>query len=85
MYPGIGEVEWLYKTTFQAKPPGADEHLLLEFEGLDTICDVFLVGSPTRPQGKFFYSPLSRIAPTSWSVPTCSEAIHTKYHLQKAT
>jgi hypothetical protein len=42
MSPGIGECEWLYRSQFDApavKTPFYD----LEFEGLDTICDVYLV------------------------------------------
>ncbi|KAG6853109.1 hypothetical protein C0991_006799 [Blastosporella zonata] len=41
----IGDVEWLYKCSFSfIKYPG-HEHAILEFEGLDTICDVYLNGT----------------------------------------
>ncbi len=40
---GIADAEWLYKYTFAYSP--AHLHALLVFEGLDTICDVYLVCS----------------------------------------
>jgi beta-mannosidase len=39
---GVGEREWLYKTIFSA-PSVPALHNLLEFEGLDTFCDIYLV------------------------------------------
>ncbi|KAF5360479.1 hypothetical protein D9756_004513 [Leucocoprinus leucothites] len=40
----IGEAEWLYKTTVEVDLPMSRKFLELEFEGLDTICDVYLNG-----------------------------------------
>lgn len=40
---GIGEAEWLYKCSFPFTNPQSHPHALLEFEGLDTFCDVYLV------------------------------------------
>ncbi|KAF8130046.1 glycoside hydrolase [Mycena galopus ATCC 62051] len=39
----IGKVEWLYKCTFDYTDNG-ETHALLEFLGLDTLCDVYLNG-----------------------------------------
>jgi beta-mannosidase len=41
--PGIGKVEWLYKCTFDFEADSKETHALVEFLGLDTICDVYLV------------------------------------------
>ena len=41
---GVGEVEWLYTSKFDV--PGTEQewkHAELVLEGLDTICDVYLV------------------------------------------
>lgn len=38
---GIADAEWLYKYTFTHS--ATHKHALLVFEGLDTICDVYLV------------------------------------------
>lgn len=40
---GIGEVEWLYKTSFDFDKSSKHTNAILTFEGLDTICDVYLV------------------------------------------
>ncbi|KAF8651012.1 hypothetical protein AX16_004970 [Volvariella volvacea WC 439] len=40
----IGDAEWLYATEFSFNTSTIHSHALLEFEGLDTICDVFLNG-----------------------------------------
>ncbi|KAJ7039370.1 glycoside hydrolase superfamily [Mycena alexandri] len=40
----IGEAEWLYKCTFDFAADEQETHALLEFLGLDTICDVYLNG-----------------------------------------
>lgn len=37
----VGQAEWLYKTTF-ASTGDTPSHTILEFLGLDTICDVYL-------------------------------------------
>ena len=42
---GIGEVEWLYQTSFSYEPDNEATRTVLEFEGLDTLCDVYLVRS----------------------------------------
>jgi len=38
----IGEVEWLYKCNFPFNTNITHKHALLTFEGLDTICDLYL-------------------------------------------
>ncbi|CAA7266101.1 unnamed protein product [Cyclocybe aegerita] len=38
----IGEVEWLYKCSFSCDASGRHRNAILTFEGLDTICDVYL-------------------------------------------
>ncbi|KAF8073394.1 glycoside hydrolase [Lyophyllum atratum] len=40
----IGEAEWLYKCSFPFTRTAAHQHAVLEFEGLDTVCDVYLNG-----------------------------------------
>ncbi|KAF7354610.1 hypothetical protein MSAN_01374300 [Mycena sanguinolenta] len=40
----IGKVEWLYKCSFDYTAEGDETHALLEFLGLDTLCDVYLNG-----------------------------------------
>ncbi|KAF8184215.1 glycoside hydrolase [Pholiota molesta] len=41
----VGDVEWLYKYSFTFESSGTYRHGLLTFEGLDTICDVYLNGT----------------------------------------
>ncbi len=42
----VGEVEWLYKCTFDLKSgEGRHTQAELEFLGLDTVCDVYLVSA----------------------------------------
>ncbi|KAJ7740535.1 glycoside hydrolase superfamily [Mycena metata] len=41
----ISKAEWLYKCTFDFTADAVDDHALLEFLGLDTICDVYLNGA----------------------------------------
>ncbi|KAJ7062793.1 glycoside hydrolase family 2 protein [Mycena amicta] len=38
----VGKVEWLYKCTFDFASQDKETHALLEFLGLDTLCDVYL-------------------------------------------
>ncbi|KAJ7166082.1 glycoside hydrolase [Mycena filopes] len=38
----IGKAEWLYKCSFEFAAADEETHALLEFLGLDTICDVYL-------------------------------------------
>ncbi|KDQ51573.1 glycoside hydrolase family 2 protein [Jaapia argillacea MUCL 33604] len=40
----VGDREWLYKSTFAFDRNNGDQHTELEFEGLDTFCDVYLNG-----------------------------------------
>ncbi|KAG6856280.1 hypothetical protein H0H87_005890 [Tephrocybe sp. NHM501043] len=40
----IGDAEWLYKCSFPFANLSEHEHAVLEFEGLDTVCDVYLNG-----------------------------------------
>ncbi|KAJ7342620.1 glycoside hydrolase [Mycena albidolilacea] len=40
----IGKVEWMYKCTFEYTADSHETHALLEFLGLDTLCDVYLNG-----------------------------------------
>ncbi|KNZ80314.1 putative beta-mannosidase B [Termitomyces sp. J132] len=40
----IGDVEWIYKCSFPFDKPVVHEHAVFLFEGLDTICDVYLNG-----------------------------------------
>ncbi|KAJ4478306.1 glycoside hydrolase [Lentinula aciculospora] len=41
----IGSVEWLYKCIFLYQPAFNESHkVMLEFQGLDTLCDVYLNG-----------------------------------------
>lgn len=41
----IGQSDWIYETEFSWRPNGAERHDLV-FEGLDTVADVSLNGSP---------------------------------------
>lgn len=41
-FPGVGNVEWLYKLPFTFDLNTLHNFALLEFEGLDTICDIYL-------------------------------------------
>ncbi|TFK38908.1 galactose-binding domain-like protein, partial [Crucibulum laeve] len=38
-------MSFLYRTIFSYSPPNGHTHALLEFEGLDTVCDVYLNGT----------------------------------------
>lgn len=40
---GVGEREWLYACTFSCELRHVDALVELFFEGLDTICDIYLV------------------------------------------
>ncbi|KAJ7165676.1 glycoside hydrolase [Mycena crocata] len=40
----VGKAEWLYKCTFDFNKDSNETHALLEFLGLDTLCDVYLNG-----------------------------------------
>ncbi|KAJ7625497.1 glycoside hydrolase [Roridomyces roridus] len=40
----IGKVEWLYRCTFPFSADVEETHALLEFLGLDTLCDAYLNG-----------------------------------------
>ncbi|KAJ7069084.1 glycoside hydrolase [Mycena belliarum] len=40
----IGKAEWLYKCSFDFAAERNETHALLEFLGLDTVCDVYLNG-----------------------------------------
>ncbi|KAG6917171.1 hypothetical protein DXG01_003607 [Tephrocybe rancida] len=40
----VGDVEWLYKVSFPFTKVAGHDHAVLEFEGLDTLCDVYLNG-----------------------------------------
>ncbi|KAG6814920.1 hypothetical protein H0H93_011645 [Arthromyces matolae] len=40
----VGDVEWLYKCSFPFAKPPLHDHAVLEFQGLDTVCDVYLNG-----------------------------------------
>lgn len=42
-FAGVGKAEWLYKCIFDFAADGKETHALLEFLGLDTLCDVYLV------------------------------------------
>ncbi|KAI0326209.1 glycoside hydrolase [Cubamyces sp. BRFM 1775] len=41
----VGEREWLYCTRFDVQPDDRDKLHALVFEGLDTVCDVYLNGT----------------------------------------
>jgi len=47
---GIGDVEWLYKCDFEFDKSTGHKYGKLIFEGLDTICDVYLVSHNKNPQ-----------------------------------
>ncbi|KAJ3863761.1 glycoside hydrolase [Lentinula novae-zelandiae] len=41
----VGNTEWLYKCTFTFEPISDEGHtVMLQFQGLDTVCDVYLNG-----------------------------------------
>ncbi|KAJ3932534.1 MAG: glycoside hydrolase [Lentinula lateritia] len=41
----VGDTEWLYKCTFTFEPISDEGHtVMLQFQGLDTVCDVYLNG-----------------------------------------
>ena len=40
---GVGETEWLYTCTFDAPTANEGSSHRLTFDGLDTLCDVYLV------------------------------------------
>ncbi|KAJ7283262.1 glycoside hydrolase [Mycena rebaudengoi] len=44
----IGKVEWLYKCAFAFDADANETHGLLEFLGLDTLCDVYLFRNGTK-------------------------------------
>lgn len=47
---GVGEADWAFKTTFKVtKEQLAEPHADLLFEGLDTFCDISLVGPHQSP------------------------------------
>ncbi|KAF8148252.1 glycoside hydrolase superfamily [Crassisporium funariophilum] len=50
----IGEVEWLYKCHFPFDTTLNHGHALLQFEGLDTICDVYLNGEKILATNNMF-------------------------------
>ncbi|KAJ7196944.1 glycoside hydrolase [Mycena pura] len=50
----VGKVEWLYKCTFDFAPDDKESHALLEFLGLDTICDVYLNGDKVLQADNMF-------------------------------
>lgn len=47
---GIGDREWLYASTFDIELPRDNEEVELEFQGLDTFCDVYLVRGASYPE-----------------------------------
>lgn len=49
MRTGVGEREWLYRTSFELEVESREHsHFELLFEGLDTVCDVYLVSASRR-------------------------------------
>lgn len=46
MRTGVSQREWLYRTTFELDAESRKRSLFeLMFEGLDTVCDIYLVSS----------------------------------------
>lgn len=48
---GVGDVEWLYKSVFETDNASADRFAKFIFEGLDTICDIYLVSCTVHHAG----------------------------------
>lgn len=47
LWTGIGDTEWLYKCSFPFDRSQQHLYGLLKFDGLDTVCDVYLVSYPS--------------------------------------
>ena len=53
--PGdLDAVDWWFRTTFEAAPAGPGEEVVLGFDGLATIADVFLNGEPVLHSESMF-------------------------------
>lgn len=62
----VGEVEWLYKCTFDFKPgDGRHTQAELEFLGLDTACDVYLNNEIILETSNMFQTHVVPIIPTA--------------------
>ncbi|KAE9410164.1 glycoside hydrolase [Gymnopus androsaceus JB14] len=62
----VGDVEWLYKCTFPCDSAlGEDHKAFLEFQGLDTICDVYLNGERILSADNMFQTHYAELAPSS--------------------
>ncbi|KAJ7499902.1 glycoside hydrolase [Mycena latifolia] len=61
----IGKVEWLYKCTFDFAADSKETHALLEFLGLDTVCDVYLNGEKILAADNMFQTHIVSLALSS--------------------
>ncbi|KAJ6579656.1 glycoside hydrolase [Mycena vulgaris] len=61
----IGKAEWLYKCTFDFAADGKETHALLEFLGLDTLCDVYLNGEKILAADNMFQTHVATLALSS--------------------
>ncbi|KAJ6506424.1 glycoside hydrolase [Mycena vitilis] len=81
----IGKVEWLYKCTFDFTADTKETGALLEFLGLDTICDVYLNGKKILASDNMFQTHIVSLEPSSLK-PQNTLFLHFKsaLHLAKA-
>ncbi|KAJ7688293.1 glycoside hydrolase superfamily [Mycena rosella] len=61
----IGEAEWLYKCTFDFAADSKETYALLEFLGLDTLCDVYLNGEKILAADNMFQTHVVSLALSS--------------------
>ncbi|KAJ7983162.1 glycoside hydrolase [Mycena polygramma] len=81
----IGKVEWLYKCTFDFTADSKQTSALLEFLGLDTVCDVYLNGEKILASDNMFQTHIVSLEPSSLK-PQNTLFLHFKsaLHLAKA-
>ncbi|KAJ3788678.1 glycoside hydrolase [Lentinula aff. detonsa] len=61
----IGHAEWLYKSIFTYEPDSAESHkVMLEFQGLDTLCDVYINGDKILSADNMFQTHCVELIPS---------------------
>ncbi|KIK67972.1 glycoside hydrolase family 2 protein [Collybiopsis luxurians FD-317 M1] len=73
----IGNVEWLYKCTFTYDSRDAGQKALFEFQGLDTLCDIYLNGAQILSTDNMFQTHYAELDPSSLE-PTNTLLLHFK-------
>ncbi|KAJ3841495.1 glycoside hydrolase [Lentinula raphanica] len=62
----IGHAEWLYKCIFPFNPQAIDNHkVMLEFQGLDTVCDGYLNGDKILAADNMFQTHYVELNPST--------------------